>query len=334
MKAHSAESAVLAVIPGKAAPGYLVYGEEAYWHQRLIETLSAAFENGGETLAGDEVTWTSLRDMLSQPSFFGPQLWVVREAQNVFRTGDERYLDSISNGTCLVLSCTVKDNPAPKAFLEKWELLGGCMVEAAEPSFAEASQWVVDKFRADGFRISSDAVENLITITGRSIERLEQEVLKIESYMGSSAGAGGRGKGDIGAQVVLQCASADPDKTSFGLIDAVAARNAPKAFSEYLDLKSRGANPIAVVALLGSHFGMVWRAKEADAKRIPQAALPKFLGVHPYAAKKASMEARNWTFNQLETAQRVLCDVDENLKRGRMDPDRAMDYLLSTLCLK
>lgn len=324
MKAQSAESAIRDIAPGKIAPGYLVFGEEVYWHRSLIATLSTAFVGGGETLSGDETSWDSMREVLAQPSFFGPQLWVVREVQNMFSAGDERYVDAVSPGTCLVLSCTVKDNPAPKAFLEKWERLGGHLIEAAEPSFAEASRWVVEKVNSDGFRISPDAIENLITVTGRSIERLEQELLKIETYLGSKA--------EIGAQVVLQCASADPEKTSFGLIDAVAARNVSKAFSEYSDLRARGANPVATVALLGSHFGLVWRAKEAELKKVPQGALPKALGVHPYAAKKASLEARHWTFSQIESALRTLCAVDENLKRGRVDPDRAMDYLLSSLC--
>lgn len=331
MKTDSAETVILQAAPGKTAPGYLVFGEEAYWHERVIQSLHRAFNGIGETLTGDSVTWESVRDVLSQPSFFGPQLWIVRNAQELFRGGEDRFIDAISPGTCLVLSCAGKDNPAPKQFLSKWEALGGRLVAAAEPSFSEATRWVIEAFRARGFRATPDAVEALITVTGRSIERLDKEVEKIDAYMGP-ARDGARGSVEVGAQVVMQCASADPEKTSFGLIDAIAARDAAKAFSEYLDLKARGANPVATVALLGSHFGLVWRAKEADMKRTPQQDLGKALGVHPYAARKASMEAKRWTFPQIETALRTLCAVDEDLKRGRMDPDRAMDYLLSKLC--
>ncbi|MGE5580643.1 MAG: DNA polymerase III subunit delta [Bacillota bacterium] len=330
MRAQSAGVVIAEVGSGKAVPGYLVYGEEAYWHERLIDALARKFPSGGETVSGDETSWQSLRDLLSQPSFFGPQLWIVREAQSLFKEGEDRFVDAVSPGTCLVLSCPVKENPASKAFLGKWETLGGSLVEAAEPSFAEASSWVSEALRSRGLRIASDAVETLITIVGRSIERLEKEVEKIEAYMGPV-----RDKSrpqEVGTQVILQCASADPEKTSFAFIDAVGARNASRAFSEYLDLKARGANPVAIVALLASHFGLVWRAKEAEMKKTPQNELGKALGVHPYAAKKAAAEARRWTFAQMETALRTLCAVDEDLKRGRIDPDRAMDYLLSQIC--
>ena len=331
MKTQSAEAAILEIAPGKTATGYLVFGEEAYWHERLIHALSGAFYGFAETLSGDAVTWGSVRDVLSQPSFFGPQLWIVRDAEDLFRGSEERFIDAISPGTCLVLSCVVKENPGSKPFLAKWEALGGRLVHAAEPSFSEATHWVLESFRSRGYRISPDAVETLIASAGRSIERLDKEIEKIEAYMGAAKG-GTRAPVEVGAQVVLQCVSADPEKTSFGLIDAVAARNVAKAFSEYLDLRARGANPVATVALLGSHFGLVWRAKEAEMKRTPQSDLGKVLGVHPYAARKASMEAKRWTFPQIETALRTLCAVDEDLKRGRIDPDRAMDYLLSKLC--
>jgi DNA polymerase-3 subunit delta len=329
MKAQSAALAVKGIIPGKIAPGYLVFGEEAYWHRRLAETASALFPGGGGTLPGDEITWGALRDLLAQPSFFGPQLWVVREAQAMFAESDDCWIEGIPAGSCLVFSCVVKDNPAPPTFLDKWERAGGLLIEAVEPSFYEAAKWVTETLSRDGFRATVEAVESLVTVAGRSIERLEMELKKIETYMGAPRG---EVKPEVTVHVVLQCASQDPDKTSFGLIDAVATRNAPKAVAEYLDLKARGANQAMVISLLASHFGLLWRTKEAELKGTSQGALPKALGVHPYSARKASQQARHWTFSQLESALSLLCTVDENTKRGRIDPERAMDYLLSSLC--
>ncbi len=227
-----------------------------------------------------------------------------------------------------MLSCYVKENPAPKSFLGKWETLGASVVEAAEPSFSEASQWVSESLRSRGLRIAPDAVEALITITGRSIERLEKEVEKIEAYMGPA-----RDKSrpqEVGTQVVLHCSRRTQRRTSFAFIYAVGAK-CLKAFAAYWTLGLE-AQPVAIVGLLASHFGLVWRAKEAEMKKTPQNELGKVLGVHPYAARKAAAESRRWTFAQIETALRTLCAVDEDLKRGRIDPDRAMDYLLSKIC--
>jgi len=327
-KTQSAAIALKELFPGKTGPGYLVFGEEVYWHNQIIETLSRWFSGGAENLPGDETSWEALRDILAQPSFFGPKLWVVREAQAMFSAGAAARVDSISQGTCLALSCTVKENPAGAEFLEKWENLGCRVLEAAEPSFAEAARWVRERLRKDGFSCTGDAVESLVTIAGRSIERLEKELEKIETYMGGGA-AGAR---EVTASVVLQCASQDPEKTSFALIDAVAGRNASRAFAEYLDIKARGGAPVMILSLLASHFGLMWRAKEAGLKGIPQDSLSKALGVHPYSARKASLEARDWSFSQLEAALNLMCNVDEDVKRGRVDPDRAMDYLLSSLC--
>lgn len=329
MRAKSAALALKELGPGTFAPGYLVFGEETHWHRQVIASIAASFPGGSETLAGDETTWEALRDLLAQPSFFGPQLWVVREAQRMFPDAGGRFVDGVAPGSCLVFSCDCKDNPAPRQFLEKWEGIGGRLIEAAEPSFAEASAWVMETFKQDGFKTTRDAVDSLVSITGRSIERLEQEIGKIEAYIGAPSGGL---RSEVTTHIVAQCASQDPEKTAFGLIDAVSARNSGKAFSEYQDVRARGANPVMIISLLASHFGLIWRAKEAEMQGVSQSALPKALGVHPYPARKASQEAKRWTFGQLTTALYLMCTVDENIKRGRMDPDRAMDYLLSHLC--
>lgn len=316
----------------RVAAGYLIVGEEVYWHRKVIELLSKLYPNGAENLSGEETTWDALRQSLVQPSFFGPSLWVVRDAQALLSAKEAPALEHVSPGNCLVLSCPVKENPARKAFLEAWDRLGGIVVNAAAPSFAEAVQWVGSFLLGEGLRISREAAELLVNIAGRSMDRLEQEAMKIILYMGPVAGeAAGRPR-PVGSQVVLACASQDPEKTAFGFVDAVAQRNVTKAASEYADLKSRSSGAILIIALLASHFALMWRAKEAGQKGISQAFLPKALGVHPYLARKALAQSRSWSFRELESALKLLLLVDESLKSGAMDDERAIDYLLARIC--
>ena len=86
-----------------------------------------------------------------------------------------------------------------------------------------------------------------------------------------------------------------------------------------------------MIAVLGSHFGLMWRAKDSANTGIAQDSLGEALGAHPYAARKALEQSRRWTFPQLEQAIRLLCDVDESLKTGKTDPVSAMDYVLANL---
>jgi DNA polymerase III delta subunit len=317
---------------GKTAPGYLIVGEEIYWHRKIIDKLTQLFPNGRENLSGDEASWETLRDNLSQPSFFGPSLWVVRAAQSLLGLNDEGGPHRISDGNCLVLSCTTKDNPAGKGFLEAWYEMGCVTVTAAAPSFGEAVRWVESELKAEGLRIPGDAAEMLVTIAGRSMDRLEQEVAKIVLYMDGDLGPKAGSLRPVTSQVVLACVSQDPEKTAFGFIDAVAQKNLAKATAEITEMRSRGANAVMVVALLASHFALMWRAKEADQKGTTQASLPKVLGVHPYAARKALMQSRAWSFRDLENAFKLLLSMDESIKKGMADPDRAIDYLLASLC--
>lgn len=317
--------------PERLAAGYLIVGEEVYWHRKIIESLSKLFPNGAENLSGEETSWDVIRESLVQPSFFGPSLYVVRDAQELLARKETPAIDYIAPGNCLVLSCPVKENPARKEFLEAWDKLGGIVVNAATPSFGDAVGWVESLLLREHLKISPEAAELLVNIAGRSMERLEQEVLKIVLYMGPGGGPSVKPR-PVGPQVVLACASQDPEKTAFGFIDAVAQKNAARAAMELQDLQSRSSGTVPVVSLLASHFALLWRAKEAAQKGVSQADLPKVLGVHPYLAKKALTQSRSWSFGELERALRLLLEVDESLKTGVMDAGRAIDYLLANIC--
>ncbi len=318
--------------PERVAAGYLIAGEEVYWHRKIIELLSKLYPNGAENLSGEEISWDTLRDNLAQPSFFGASLWVVRDAQALLGSGEVPGIDRISAGNCLVLSCPTKENPARKSFLEAWDRLGCIVVNAATPSFSNAVSWVESLLLKEHLRISPEAAEMLVTVAGRSMDRLEQEATKIALYMGPGANVPGSRPRPVSTQVVLACVSQDPEKTAFGFIDAVAQRNVTKAAAELQDLKSRSSNTIMIIALLASHFALMWRAKEADGKGVSQASLPKVLGVHPFSARKALQQSRSWSLRDLENAFTLLLAVDESVKSGAMDPDRAIDYLLARIC--
>jgi DNA polymerase III delta subunit len=319
---------------------YLVYGEEAYWHEKIIALLAGRFLDGTEYLSGDDTTWADLRDFLSQPSFFGPRLWVVRGAKELLIQTSDAWIEVIAPGNSLLLSSITKENPASRQFNQFLKKAGGKVIQASQPSFAEAASWVRNKLKEDGFTISRDALDSLILIVGRSIERLEKEVEKLELYVSETPSAGKdyvtKNKERLQARSitdwhVLECVSPDPEMNTFALVDAVAARNAKGAFSEVQELFARGVNTIFIIAVLGSHFGLMYRAKEAGLKGSSPDSLGRELGVHPYAGKKALAQSANWTFPEIERAICLLCEVDEAIKSGKTDPTSAMDYVLVEL---
>lgn len=285
--------------------------------------LSGVFPDGTEHVSGDETSWQELQDLLAQPSFFGPRLWIVRGAKSLFDQKPDTWITAVAPGNCLLLSTITKTNPAPKAFAQAVSETGGVVIKVAEPTWREAANWVRERLRVDGYTITRDAVENLILVAGRSIERLDKEIEKLELFVHPET--------RITAGHVLACVSPDPGMNTFAFVDAVATKDKAKAFSEIEDLRMRGVSPVFMIAVLGSHFGLMWRARESSNKGITQDSLGKALGVHPYAARKALEQSRRWTFSQLEKAIRLLCDVDESLKTGKIDPVSSMDYMLVNL---
>jgi DNA polymerase III delta subunit len=320
------------ILSEEISPAYLVYGQEQYWHDKLVAALASKFNDGANYLPGDEIGWSSLCDMLSQQSFFGPTLWVIREAQCLFSNGALPHVPRIAEGNCLFLSCPVKKNPADRSFASTWVRAGYVIGEAGELSFSDTIQWISQAFVERGLSVSRDACEELIAISGRSLERLMGEIEKISLYVRSGDDTG---KTDIiTPSLITECASKDPESNTFAFIDAVATRNARKASSELLELESRGYHPVFLIAVLANHFGLMWRAKELQSKRLSQQELAKSLGVSPYPAKKAAAQARLWNYRELEGVLRLLLHIDENIKKGRVDPTSAMEHLILGICTK
>ena len=117
---------------------------------------------------------------------------------------------------------------------------------------------------------------------------------------------------------------------TFAFVDAVATKDKAKAFSEIEDLRMRGVSPVFMIAVLGSHFGLMWKLKNPPIKELPGLSR-KSPGSSSVRSQKALEQSRRWTFSQLEKAIRLLCDVDESLKTGKIDPVSSMDYMLVNL---
>lgn len=325
-KGKNAASVIKEIQAGDVAPVYLLYGEERYWHDAFGEALSVRFQGMVEILPGDETGWEDLRAMVCQLSFFGPRAHILKDAHLMPDFKGDPGIRSVAPGNCLVLSCPVKANPLGAKALSAWGKLGMQTVEATVPSFSEAVKWVKDRFSDAGLKASGEACENLVSITGRSIQRLSCETEKIRLYMATAS------SGRVTSRIVSQCVSEDPEKTAFGFVDAVAAKNGREALSEMAQLEGRGANPIMLLALLASHFVLLWRAKERMRNENTQGAIEKTLGVHVYSARKALKQSKLWTFQELEDAVSTLCRVDESIKTGRTDPSSGLRFAVLSLC--
>jgi len=232
-------------------------------------------------------------------------------------------LGQISSGNSCVLSAVGKTNPFPKALLSSVERIGGRLVEAGHPSFSDALEWVIGQFERSGYSITRDAAESMVMISGRNMDNLEKEIEKVKLFLGPAT--------KVTASLVLSCVAPDPEANTFALLDAVATKNLSKASSELQELMDRGVNPVLIVAALASHFSLLWRAKAEASKGVTPNSLARLLGVHPYSAKKALEQSKRWTFGELEYAIRLLCHLDERLKRGSIDPQTGMNHLIVSL---
>ena len=143
---------------------------------------------------------------------------------------------------------------------------------------------------------------------------------KIVLYMGPAAGVPSLRPRSVGPQIVLACASQDPEKTAFGFVDAVAQKN----YSQRQIPGSKTSKVVHPVPYSPSRSYALTspscESKKPSKREFPRTASSQGLGVHPYLAK-APFSSPGRGFPQLEKAVRLLLAVDEGLKTGAMDAE-------------
>ena len=309
--------------------GYCIFGEELYWHEKIVQLLVKHYPGGIERLEGEETNWNQIAQQVAQGSFFGAQLLVVSNGQHLFEDNPVSCPALPDNGNCLVLSVPVKGkkNLIPSSFVKEWEACGGLVIDASPLPGYEIGKRISALFGEAGYRIKPQAVQTLIMVSGRDMARLEKEIQKIMLYHGKDFDR------SITDSEVLACVSPDPETNMFGIEDAVGTRNMKKLFQEYDELHSKGISHFLIISVLASYIGFMWRVKVAmKDKKTPESIGKSLGGIHPFRVKKAMQQSTKWSWADLEAALRLLCVTDYILKKGEADTGSSMGRLLIGLC--
>jgi DNA polymerase-3 subunit delta len=116
----------------------------------------------------------------------------------------------------------------------------------------------------------------------------------------------------------------------FTFMDAIAARNGRKAMDMLQKLlDEQDALPL-FFSLVG-HFRLVLQAREIYENGGKDETVAKSLGIHPFRAKKITMQARTLSLSALEHIYLRLQQLDLEIKTGRIDGELALESLVLEL---
>lgn len=191
-------------------------------------------------------------------------------------------------------------------------------------SLSRIPQWVAERARGHGSRITPEAARALADLVGADLRLLESEIAKLSVYVEREA--------TVGIDEVRSLVhGAAPD--IFAWHDAIAEQRAGAALAATQLLLDAGSEPAELFAQLVGLVRRLLIVKELMAEGRSVAREGPTFGLSPssYAQDKLRRQATRLSAAQLERAYDLLHATDLAVKTGRMDAELALALAVAEL---
>lgn len=351
---RSFQAALREIETGKFAPLYLLFGEESYLREELINLLKLKFLGQNSELSCEKIDGREhhLQDVLSKTEesaiFSERQLLIVdnppylapprkaeslkaeeasKSQQEMEKAGAEllanffEQLGSQLPDTIIIFQSTGVDR---RKRIFKIIDKAGIAVECAALKGDELASWINQKATSLGKKIDRSAVDRLLLSENQSLHFFANELEKYATYLGEKEKI-------ITDSTVDQLFAGDLESTVFKLTDALAEGNHDRAQLQLERMLGRREKPLPIFFMLVRHYRLLLQARCFVEEGLPLTEITSTLAVHPFVARKLRDQAGALDLKTLEDIYIDLQNTDLQIKTGIIDPVQALRLILSRI---
>ncbi len=334
---------------GRVAPLYLLHGEEEYLIRKFLQQIHRVVLPDGvpdfdyNVLDGSRMTPGEVVAQGATMPFMAERRLVVikgirflaakrgmaeqQDEQSAAEDDGERelleYLLRPNPACVMVLAADGKVDTRRK--LVKAMIKVGQEVSAVPLKGPALVEWLKGRWGEVGKKITPEALEYMIIATGGSMTALDAEVDKICTYLGEET--------NVNLPVVRRLVPRNAEVGIFEMVDAMANRQTAQAIDLLREMMRAGEQPVYLNLMLARQVRLMLMAKGLLARGVREGDLGSYLRVHPFAAKRAGAQSRNFTAQALVEALKDFLMVDERLKSGAGDPAVQVELAVIKFCL-
>ena len=320
------------LLKSKIHPAYCFVGEEEYLKSIYIRKIAGAFlgsglEHGLEVVYGSETDAKEIIDRSQSLGIFAEKrVLVVKEADALSPKSRKVMLEHLgreqSPDTCLILSSFKLD---PKSAFYR-DLQENTIFVSFDCLKSESlAEWVMQKARELGCKITIASAQLLIQITGPSLGLLEQELLKLSAYLE------GKPDREIKPDHIKLLAGDTSEVGGFELAEALAKKDLKQSLALFHKMLRTGEDPVKMLSGINHKFNTLWRVKLMLAQGLSPEAMGRKMRIHPYALKMAIPAAQKRTEREYWTLFNGLFTAELKLKSGSGDPRTLMQQVIFKL---
>ena len=192
--------------------------------------------------------------------------------------------------------------------------------ELSAPSGEALSRWVKTTVEAKGTTMSPSANRSITDLVGNDLRTLDQELEKLALY------CSGR---EIQESDVGEMVSQVREANIFVAVDAMIDGKPGVALRLLHQLKEDGKEAPHIIGMVERQLRLLALARDAIDRGVPQSELKGRLGTSSdFVVRKTAEQARRHTMPQIVWRYNRLLETDLAIKRGKLEPDLALELLV------
>lgn len=191
------------------------------------------------------------------------------------------------------------------------------------PAREMLAQWIKNKAQQKGAGISPAAIRSLADLVSNDLWTLDRELEKLSLY------CGGR---NIEEEDVREMVSQVRETSIFNAVDAIIEGNAAAAFRLLRQLLHDGRDASYIISMVGRQLRLLALVKYLTDQGVSGGQLGGQVGINSqFALRKTMDQARRHSWPAIRQRYQRLLEADLAIKRGRQEPDLALELLVADL---
>ena len=191
------------------------------------------------------------------------------------------------------------------------------------PTGEALARWIKTEAQERGAGISPAAIRSLADLVGNDLWTMHQELEKLSLY---AAG------GNIGEEDVRSMVAQVREANIFNAVDAMIDRRPGVALRLLQQLRQDGREAPYIIGMVERQLRLVALAHDLTERGVPQQEMAGRMGVNSqFVMRKTLEQARRHSRQDIIRGYHRLLDADLAIKRGRLEPDVALELLVADL---
>ncbi len=305
-------------------PVYYIYGDDAFLRQKAVEMIEARavkFRDLNVIRFDDENT--DINNIViacrALPMMDEHRVVVCKDLSVKKQEEIKPLVDYTKSPTSTTILIVVDSAGAGvyKKFIEN-----ATSVDCSKLDVNLLGRLVLNELTHYACKINSDALSTLIEYCNLDYTRINNEIIKLASLVGSG--------GTITLDDVVKNVSREIDYDIFELSNAVSRRDGRTAVAIVKNLLEKKESPQKLLMLIQSNFRRMFYAintKESTTE------IANKLGVKEYAVRKSKEQATKFAPARLKKILDLGASLDYQIKAGQMTDENAILYFVANICV-